>query len=143
MNQKNKKHPWKSACNPYNPRGEQKGVAALLTIVIVGAATLIMAYSASLLGLGELDMGYTSQQAAETFAIADGCMEETLHQLRLDSGYTGATLNLGDGSCTIEVSGGLITVTANIDSKYYKKIQAGYSISNNVVSVTSWQELTN
>ena len=125
----------------------QTGVAALLTIVIVGAATLIMAFSASILGLGELEMGYTSQQGAEAFAIADGCMEEALHRLRLDASYSGDSLNLGDGSCTItvETSGNnsTTTVTANINEEYYKKIQTAVMVSSGVVTINSWEELDN
>lgn len=123
----------------------QTGAAALLTIIIVGAATLIMAYSASILGLGELDMGYTSQKGGEAFSIADGCMEEALYRLRLNASYSGDTLNLGSGSCIIEIatsgSTSTTTVTANIDDTYYKKIQTNITVSNNVVTINSWEEL--
>mgnify|MGYP007123701188 CR=1 FL=1 len=125
---------------------KQKGVAALLTIIIVGASALIMAFSASILGLGELDMGYISQQGAETLAIADGCMEESLERLRNDASYAGGSLSLGDGSCIITVStsgnNSTTTVTANIDSKYFKKIRTTADINNGIVSIDSWEELT-
>src|SRR3989338_4004894 len=123
-----------------------KGATALLKVVIVGAATLIMAVSASYLGLGELDLGYTSQKGAETFFIADGCMEEGLRQLRLDTGYTGDTLSLGDGSCIISVvsSGNdrTITVTATMN-EYNKKLEVNLTLTGNVITINSWVELSN
>lgn len=121
-----------------------KGIATLLIIVIISAATLIMAYSASLLGLGELEMGYTSQKGAETLSVADGCAEEALRRLRLNPSYSGGNLQLGNGSCiiTIATSGNIstTTVTANIDSEYYKKIEVVADLNESPMAITSWQE---
>jgi len=120
-------------------KNKERGVAALLTIVIVAAATLIMAYTASLLGLGELDLGYTSQKGAEAMSVADGCMEEALRRIRLDTGYSGGSLSLGGGSCIIERSGNTITVTGTVD-EYNKKIEAEISLNGNVITINSWEE---
>lgn len=126
----------------------QKGVAALLTIVIVAAAALIMAYSSSLLGLGELDLGYTSQKSSEAFAVADGCMEETLRRIRLDTNYGvgvgDINLTVSNGSCIINVKdlGGnqrRITITGT-SGDYNKKIEAEITLSGNVIAIDSWQE---
>ena len=123
-----------------------KGAAALLTVVIIGAATLIMAVSASFLGLGELDLGYTAQKNAEVFNIADGCMEEAMRHLRIDSTYAGAALSLGDGSCIISVVAVLndrtITVEAALGA-YNKKIEASLTLTGNVITLNSWQEKEN
>jgi hypothetical protein len=126
----------------------QRGIAALLTIIIVGAATLIMAYSASLLGLGELEMGYASQQGGEALSVADGCMEEAFRHLKLNSSYSGGSLNLGNGSCTITIvpSGNnrTITITGTVGD-YNKKIEAGITLSTDaipVITVNSWEELS-
>ncbi|MFH1522566.1 MAG: hypothetical protein ABIE43_01960 [Patescibacteria group bacterium] len=128
-------------------RDSQQGLAALFIIVILTAAIFIMAYSASLLGLGELDMSYTAQKGAEVFSIADGCMEEALHRLKIDLGYNGDSLNLGSGSCIISVETNenirTITITANIDEKYYKKIQSNVTIDNREITVNSWEEKDN
>lgn len=128
----------------------ERGFAALFTIVVVSAAVLIMAYSASLLGLGELDLGYTSQKGNEAFAIADGCMEEALRRLRLNSSYAGETLTTINGSCiiSIETSGSdrTITVTASTTDAHYKKIEANVTLSSDtlpVITVNSWSEESN
>ena len=128
----------------------QSGFAALLTIVIVSSAVLIMAYSASLLGLGELELGYTSQKGDEAFAIADGCMEETFRRLRLDSGYSGDSHTTKNGSCIISVgasgSDRIITITASTTDSYNKKIEAIIMLSADnipVITVSSWEEKDN
>lgn len=125
----------------------QSGIAALLTIVIVSAATLIMAYNASLLGLGELDMGYVSQKGAEALGMADGCVEEGFRRIRLDGGYSGENLTTRDGSCIINVSanGNIrdIIVTASTTGNYYKKIEANITLSADaipLITVNSWEE---
>ena len=123
---------------------DNRGVAALLTIIIVSAAVLIMAFSASILGMGELDMGWTSQKGGEAFAIADGCVEEALWQLRLDSGYTGDTLIIGENSCIIGVTsnGNSRTITVSgIVENYNKKIEVGITLNGNIITLNSWQEL--
>ncbi len=125
----------------------QSGIAALLTIIIISAATLIMAYNASLLGLGELDMGYVSQKGAETLGIADGCVEEGFRRIRLDTAYSGENLTTRNGSCIINVSanGNVrdVIVTASTTGNYYKKIEANITLSADtipLITVNSWEE---
>ena len=126
------------------------GFAALLTIVIIGAAALLMARNASLLGLGELDLGYTSQKGEEAFSVADGCMEEALRRLRINTTYPGGTLSVSNGSCTITVAGidpnRTVTVTGTVagtNTTYNKKIEVTLTISSgNVLTILTWQELS-
>jgi len=125
------------------------GFVALLTIVIVAASTLILAYSASLLGLGELDLGYTSQKGNEAFAIADGCMEESLRRLRLNVEYTGETLITSNGLCIISIgtagSNRTVTVTASTTDSYHKKLEANITLSASstpTITINSWEEKT-
>jgi len=127
----------------------KSAVAALLTIIIVSAAALIMAYSASILGLGELDLGYTSQKGTEALSVADGCTEEVLRRIRLNTDYGvglgDISLTVSNGSCIIQVSdlGGnqrRISVVGTINNEYYKKIQVDLTLTNNVINIDSWEE---
>jgi hypothetical protein len=122
----------------------QKGAAALLLVVIVGSVALVMAYGVSLFGLGELEISYTSQQGGESFSIANGCMDEALRQLRLSDAYTGGSLSVGDGSCTIGVdagSGHTISVTSTLGN-YTQVLQTTVTTgTGGAVTVTSWEEL--
>ena len=125
-------------------KNDRRGVAALLTIIVVGAAALLMAYSASILGLGDLDMGYTAQKGKQAGSWADACTEEALHRFRLDANYSGETLSLGEKSCIISViSNGndrVIAVVAS-DGDFNKSLQSEITINSGVVTVNSWNEI--
>jgi hypothetical protein len=123
----------------------ERGVAALVVIVVVGAAALVLVQGAALLGLGELDSAYTSQKGSEAFSIADGCMEEAFERMRLSTSYAGGSLNVSNGSCTITLSGSnpyTITVLGTTGN-FNKKIEAVISITNKIITINSWQELSN
>lgn len=127
-----------------------RGFAALVTVVIIGAATLLMAYNATLLGLGELDMGFTSQRGSEAFSVADGCMEETLRRIRIDTvyGVGSGTINLtvSNGSCILDVTdlggGQRRLVVTGTSGSYNKKLQVELTLTGNVISIDSWAELS-
>ena len=125
-------------------RTPPQGIAALITIVILGAAALLMSFTASFLGLGEIEMGYDSQQGAEAQSLADGCADETLRRLRVTSTYSGGTLSLGDGSCIIQVTSDgtnrTITITSTLDS-YYTVIHADVTVSGTIITVEDWEEI--
>ena len=123
---------------------DNKGIAAIMIVVVLGVTTFILAFSASFLSIGELDMGYTAQKAGEASALADGCMEEALRQIRLDTGYIGETLNIVGNSCIIGVQTGgsnrTITVSAFVGD-YSEKIEATITLSGTIITLNTWQEL--
>lgn len=125
----------------------QRGFAALLTVVIVSAAALTISLGAALLGIGELDLGYTAQKGGAAFAYTEGCLEEALQQLKFDTGYNGGTLSNEDGSCRIQVSGSgttrTIVVEGNIQGTYYKHLEVGVSLEGleyPTITITDWGE---
>lgn len=122
---------------------DNRGIAAMITIVVVGVAALIMAYSASFLGLGELDMGYTAQKGTQSFVLADGCIEEALYRLKLDNTYTGDTLSIDENSCIITVSGAgsnrTVSATATVGD-FTRDISADVTITGGVVTIDSWND---
>jgi len=73
------------------------GIAALFTVIVIGSAGLLMAYGAVMLGIGELELGYTASRGAEAFALADGCVDEALERLRVNESYSGGILTLPNG----------------------------------------------
>jgi len=127
---------------------KQKGGAILLIVIIIAVSTLIMAYSSSFLGLGELDLGYTSQKGAEAFSIADGCIEETLHRIRLNANYGVGigeiNLSVNNGSCIINVTDlgenqRRISVAGTVNN-YTKRIETELILNGNIITVISWAE---
>ncbi len=129
----------------------QSGVAALFAVVLISAVGLIMALTASVLSLGELDLGWANQKTTEAFSAADGCIEETLRRLRLDPNYGvglgDINLTLGNGSCIIKVDnlGGdsRRVLSASTVDVYHKKIEVQATVSNSIITVNSWSEKDN
>jgi len=128
----------------------QSGVAAMMTVVIVAAAALIIAQSATLLGLGDLDLGYTAQRGGEARSIADGCMEETFRRIRMGNSYGvgvgDISLSVTNGSCVISVADlgsnqRRVTVTGSSD-EYHKVIEAELTLNGSAITVDSWEELS-
>ena len=130
---------------------QQRGVAALVAVVVISAAALIIAWNASMTGLGELESGYASQKGSEAMSIAEGCIDETFRRIRLDTsfGLSGSVqLLLANGSCIIQVvdlgsNTRRITATAQTNTNYYKKIETTVILAGNVITLMGWEEKTN
>ena len=135
--------------NIYN----QDGLAALMVVIIVSAATLIMAYNTSLLGLGESEMGFASQKGGEALAVAEACSEEVLRRIKIDSEYgvgvSDIELLIGDNSCIININKNLNNRTIAIlgtAGKFKQKIEIGITLSgpeNEKITLNYWQEKNN
>lgn len=124
---------------------KRPGIALMIVIIIIGTAALIIALNASLLGLGELNLGYTSQQGSETLSLADGCVEETFRRLQLDRSYLGGVLTIGDGNCVVDILvcglNRIVTVQSEIGA-YHKRIRMDVDVSAaSTITVNSWEEL--
>lgn len=128
----------------------QKGVAALLVVIILTASTLIMAYNASLFGLGEIELGFTSQKGGEALALSEACMEESLRRIKIDSEYGveagDIDLIIGANSCIINISKNLndrtVLTTGTVD-RFNKKIEVGLTLSganSDIITINNWQE---
>lgn len=125
---------------------QPKGTAMLLIVIVLTASALITASSMAYLSLGELDMGYTYQCGEEAFALADGCMEEALRRIKLDSGYSGGNLVLGGGNCIIEVTGSAENRTINASSQVNncsRDIESIITLVDGEITVNSWREVEN
>ncbi len=126
----------------------ESGVAAIITVVVLGAFALLAASAASILGLGELELGYTFQRGEEAFASTDGCVEETLRRIRLNQlyGVGAGTINLTvvNGTCaitvTIPVLGQREIIVIGESGEYNKKIGVTITLTGDVIALNSWIE---
>lgn len=125
----------------------QSGIAALMVVVVIGAAVLLMAVTATMLGLGELEMGSVAADSGSVSSAADGCMEELFRRIKLDNSYgLGAgniELIIDDITCQMTVTDlGLnnreLQVVASRND-IYRSLSAEVHIVNNRVEMTSWQ----
>lgn len=122
------------------------GAVVLIIVVLISTIAFLMAYSAVLLGLGDLQIADSYEQGAKTLALADGCADEALYRLRLDNNYNGDTLVLSSGSCIIEVIDPVgtvdrqITILATVND-YNRKIQIEIDLVNNAPVILTWQDV--
>jgi hypothetical protein len=124
----------------------QKGIAALVIVVVIASVTLLIAYGAAVFGLGELEQGNASQKSSEALSIANGCAEEALRHLRIDPNYTGAGLSLGAGSCIIGITANgnrRTIVSTGTVAEYNKKVSVVVTLAGNVIAVNTFDEVSN
>jgi hypothetical protein len=123
------------------------GYIALISILAISAVALAISVSISLLGVGEAKSSFDYRRGQETLKIAEGCVEETLLRLRNDSTYSGGSLNVGNGTCTINVSGAgadkTIDVSAQLTdlSSYTQNIQVMAKRTGNSITMVSWNQI--
>jgi hypothetical protein len=96
----------------------KKGWIALVSLLIINAVALAIAISVNGLSVNDAASALGISKKMEADAIAQGCVEDALIQLRNVQSYSGGTLPVGNGSCAIVISGGgssrTIDVTATI-----------------------------
>jgi len=124
-----------------------KGYIALTSILVITAVVVGIIISITYLSIGELKNSLTLKKGKEVYLLAYGCVEEGLLNIRNDVNYTGTTLNIGNGSCTIAVSGTssdkALSVIAEIGGppRYVKKLNAEVKMTGNSVNILSIAEV--
>lgn len=122
-----------------------RGVAALVTILVMAAVALSVALSVSLGSVTQLVTGLGERQSAQSLAAADGCAEDSILHLARDSAYAGGTVGLGEATCTVSVesSGSLRTihVTSTV-ATFSRQLKVDATVVGGQVTVTGWREKT-
>lgn len=122
------------------------GVSVLFTMLVISAVVLMVATTATLMGLDESMIALRQTKGLETFMSADGCVEESLVRLNSNWNYTGGDIFIHDVLCTMTINGTgnyrTIRVTSIKEGLYTRDIQLEFSRTDGS-HITSWQELTN
>ena len=124
----------------------QKGMAALLAVVILCAVSLLMSRNTLIIGLTGIGVAYNCEKGQSVLSFADGCVEETIRQFQLDENYSVVDKNfsLGDFYCIINTSLSgdekIITVAGN-SGDYYKSVEARILINEGIVTINNWKEI--
>lgn len=133
---------------------KQQGAIALLTVLILMAASLVIIAGLSLRGIHSLTAVDIFRRGEEVGGGADGCAEEALRRLRDNAGYTGGTVTLGGTACTISVTddgGGQRTIRvagtrADVTRHLRVLAQVGTVVLSGrtvgTLTLTSWEETT-
>jgi hypothetical protein len=122
------------------------GYIALTSILIISAIVLLIALSAGLLSISELNMGLEKNQSAEAYYLASACAEQGLQEIRNSDSFTGTgSLSLENGDCSYDVSqtgGEKRTIEASgIVNNIIRKIKISLDTINPNINITSWQEV--
>jgi len=125
----------------------QTGFIAFTSLIVIAAVALAISTSVALMGIDSAKGSLSLSKSQETSAIAKSCLEEALVRLRDDTNYSGGNLSVGNGSCTVTVSGTgadrTITSVGTIAGPptYIKTIQVVIKKAGGSINVLSWQEL--
>ena len=120
------------------------GVAALLSVVIIGVVALLMAKNSAMIGRADLDIVNNNIFSSIAESNAESCLEEALRQIQLDENYTNSALSidLTQGSCIVEVVKNDRDYTLLSEGQmlvYLKSIEVQASLSGGAVMIDSWK----
>lgn len=130
---------------------DERGVAALLVVVVILAMTLSLGLAVAKFSVNELSLNLESDQAHQAIQIGEACVDEAIFRLKDNIGYTGGTItSIGNGVCTVSVTGGgstrVITVAvtvASVTRNLVVNISLVYNNTANAINVliTNWEEI--
>ena len=127
----------------------QRGVTAIVSIIMISAIGLSIGGVISYLGVNELLYGFGYDESGRALRFAETCAEEAHYRLKKDDTYTGGTVTLATASCTIGIAGGGSTRTITAAATYEEYTQTITSVINleanlagdsDGIDVTSWTE---
>lgn len=131
--------------NEHRSRFED-GYIALISIIIIGAATMAVAITLLTTGTDAQRSVLVSQQAGQARQLSNACVEEALQKIHDLTSFTGSgSVTLGTGSCTYTVaSTGASTrtiATTGTVGGVVRKAMVYVTINTSNISITSWQEV--
>ena len=99
---------------------KEKGVVALISVLIIGAVGVAIVISIISLGVGHSQVSFSVNQSKKAKGITEACAEEALFRVREDESFEGSySIFFNEGECTynIENTGGeerIITVEGEV-----------------------------
>lgn len=116
---------------------------ALITLLFFALITIIVTSSAVVMIIINSGAVTTVQQGNDAYSIAESGVENALLRLLRNPSYTSEVLTIGGGTATITVTG---TTTKTIISRgrignFERSIQVTATYTNNILTVTSWDEI--
>jgi hypothetical protein len=127
----------------------KNGYLTLVSVLVLSTITLSLSLSMLILGLASSRSSFSAEESLMALALANGCAEEGLQQIRDDTAFTGTnTFNLSNGrSCTYDVSTGggqnrTIDASGTVDT-VIRRVKVTIDAINPQISVVSWQEIAN
>jgi hypothetical protein len=125
---------------------KQEGYIALISVMIIGAASLAIATALLITGVDAQQENLARQQMIQARQAASGCAEEALQQIRDNTAFTGSnSLTLGSATCSYTVTNtGASTRTVIASStigSVVRKVQAYVTINVSSLSISAWTDV--
>jgi hypothetical protein len=120
------------------------GYIAIFAVLMIAIAGIMLATSASLLGIGEVQSSLSLTQGEGELHFVEGCAEDALWKARASDTYTGGNITRPEGTCTVSISkNGLIwTITVgSTNTLYTRRIQIVVTRNPTGLVITSWKEI--
>jgi hypothetical protein len=126
--------------------GNNRGISVLISVLIIASIMVVLTFGMGLNSISENQIGLYQSRSSVSFYNVDGCAEEAISRINRDNNYAGETLNLGNVTCVIAISGTgsnrTIGITGTSSEGYVRNIAITVTISPSF-NVTSWQENIN
>lgn len=121
---------------------KNQGQILVILLVLMSVATTIAA-AATVVTLVSSRSANTLQQGVSAYYLAESGIENGLLRLLRDPKYTGETINIGEGTTTITVSGdGDKTITSEGKiGNFVRTIEVVTQYNNDILTILSWKEL--
>jgi hypothetical protein len=125
----------------------QQGYVALITVLIVGSASLAIGLALLVTGTDSQKSILSMQQSTQARSMAVSCAEEALQQMHDSTTFTGTNnLFLSGGTCTYTVTD-LGGSSRRVDAfstvgAVVRRVQVYATIGASSISITSWQEVS-
>ncbi len=121
----------------------QRGVVALVSVIIVSASAWLMLIGQTVLQLNQVFISESDNRGTQVTLLAQGCLELSKRSVILKSNFKGQNLSLDGQSCIITVDRKKdfyqFEVTARV-GQYYKKISADALLINDELVISNWRQ---
>ncbi len=127
-----------------NIKNNQKGIAAIITVIIIGAVALVMGKSLALIGFSHSETAQAYSQGNMAKEIAVSCVEEVLRRFQIDENHSASDKNISisAGQCiyTTSANGQERTIYINAEyNNYYHKSNASININSGIITIINWK----
>ncbi|MCK5211508.1 hypothetical protein KAJ89_02285 [Candidatus Parcubacteria bacterium] len=126
-----------------NIKTNQKGIAALILVVVIGAVVLVMGKSLAFIGLSHSEAAQAYSQGNTAEEIAATCAEEVVRRFQIDENYSASDKNIsiGTGQCiyTTATNGQERTIKINTQyNNYYFEGVVVINVNSGTISIINW-----
>ena len=121
----------------------QKGFIALTSVLVISVVVLSITLTIVYLSIGQGQSSLALSKGEDQLAFVEGCMEDALLKIKVNSSYAGGSITRPEGTCTITVSqaGNVYTMTSMGTTSVYKRTIQVVATRGSSIVITSWKEI--